>query len=69
MINYVEHDVPGGSPVKMWTKNVRIEDEAIAQMKNVAMLPIIHKHVAKFFICAIASSSMRTFLVHIFTGD
>ncbi|MEL7048152.1 MAG: DUF6653 family protein, partial [Pseudomonadota bacterium] len=46
MTNYVEHDVPGGSPLKMWTKNVRIEDEAIAQMKNVAMLPIIHKHVA-----------------------
>ncbi|MEO1206442.1 MAG: RtcB family protein [Pseudomonadota bacterium] len=46
MTNYNEIDVPGGSPLKMWTKNVRIEDVAIAQMKNVAMLPIIHKHVA-----------------------
>ena len=39
-------DVPGGSPLKMWTKNVLIEDVAIKQMQNVAMLPFIHKHVA-----------------------
>lgn len=39
-------DVPGGSPLKMWTKNVQIEDAAIEQMANVARLPIIHKHVA-----------------------
>jgi tRNA-splicing ligase RtcB len=30
----------------MWTKNVQIDDTAIEQMKNVAMLPFIHKHVA-----------------------
>ena len=30
-------DVPGGSPLKMWTKNVLIEDVAIKQMQNVAM--------------------------------
>ena len=46
MSGYEEHNVPGGAPLKMWTKNVQIGDEAIAQMKNVAMLPIIHKHVA-----------------------
>lgn len=46
MSGHEEHEVPGGAPLKMWTKNVQIEDEAIAQMKNVAMLPIIHKHVA-----------------------
>ncbi len=46
MSGFEEYDVPGGAPLKMWTKNVQIEDEAIAQMKNVAMLPIIHKHVA-----------------------
>jgi tRNA-splicing ligase RtcB len=46
MSGHEEHEVPGGAPLKMWTKNVQIEDAAIAQMKNVAMLPIIHKHVA-----------------------
>lgn len=46
MSNYENIDVPGGSPLKMWTKNVLIDDTAIEQMKNVAMLPFIHKHVA-----------------------
>lgn len=46
MPDYNEIDVPGGSPLKMWTKNVQIDDAAIQQMKNVAMLPFIHKHVA-----------------------
>ncbi|MEQ8824885.1 MAG: RtcB family protein [Filomicrobium sp.] len=39
-------NVEGGAPLKMWTKNVKIEDVAIKQMENVAKLPIIHKHVA-----------------------
>lgn len=39
-------EVEGGSPLKMWTRNVLIEDAAIDQMKNVARLPIIHRHVA-----------------------
>ena len=46
MSNYENIDVPGGSPLKMWTKNVLIDDTAIEQMRNVAMLPFIHKHVA-----------------------
>ncbi len=46
MGNFDTIDVPGGSPLKMWTKNVLIEDVAIQQMQNVAMLPFIHKHVA-----------------------
>jgi len=46
MSGYDEIAVAGGAPLKMWTKNVQIEDEAIAQMKNVARLPIVHKHVA-----------------------
>ncbi|MGH1418337.1 MAG: RtcB family protein [Hyphomicrobiaceae bacterium] len=46
MGGYEEHDVPGGAPLKMWTKNVLIEDAAIQQMKNVAKLAFIHKHVA-----------------------
>jgi len=46
MTNFNNIEVPGGSPLKMWTKNVLIDDVAIEQMKNVARLPCIHKHVA-----------------------
>lgn len=35
-----------GVPVKSWTRGVPIEDEARAQLRNVASLPFIHKHVA-----------------------
>ncbi|MEM9137695.1 MAG: RtcB family protein [Cyanobacteria bacterium P01_F01_bin.42] len=37
---------PGYRPIKAWVKGVSIEDEAIAQLKNVASLPFIHHHVA-----------------------
>ncbi|HUS97051.1 MAG TPA: RtcB family protein [Hyphomicrobiaceae bacterium] len=43
---YITHLVPGGTPIKMWTKGVQIGDEAIKQMENVARLPIIHGHVS-----------------------
>lgn len=33
-------------PIKGWTKGVQVEDEALAQLKNLASLPFIHKHVA-----------------------
>ena len=46
MSGFEFHEVKGGSPLKMWTKNVKIEDAAIKQMRNVAMLPFIHRHVA-----------------------
>ncbi len=46
MSGYNEYAVENGVPLKMWTKNVLIDDAAIGQMRNVAMLPIIHKHVA-----------------------
>ena len=46
MSGYEELEVEGGSAIKMWTQNVHIDDDAIDQMKNVARLPIIHKHVA-----------------------
>jgi len=46
MSTFESIEVPGGSPLKMWTQNVQIEDAAIEQMKNVAMLPFIHSHVA-----------------------
>lgn len=34
------------APVKSWTKGVPIEPQAIEQLRNVAALPFIHKHVA-----------------------
>ena len=46
MSGYEEIEVQGGSPLKMWTQNVLIEDAAVDQMRNVARLPIIHGHVA-----------------------
>lgn len=45
-MNYKQHEVPGGVPVKMWTNGVPIEDEAIKQLENSARLPIVFKHVA-----------------------
>jgi tRNA-splicing ligase RtcB len=46
MSDFDELNVSGGAPVKMWTRNVAIDDDAIEQMCNVARLPIIHRHVA-----------------------
>jgi len=34
------------APIKMWTNGVPVEDQAAAQLRNVASLPFIHKHVA-----------------------
>lgn len=34
------------SPIKMWTNGVPVEDQAAGQLRNVASLPFIHKHVA-----------------------
>lgn len=33
-------------PIKMWTNGVPVEDQATVQLRNVASLPFIHKHVA-----------------------
>ena len=43
--NYIYHETEG-VPVKTWTKGVPVEDSALAQLRNVAALPFIHKHVA-----------------------
>lgn len=34
------------SPVKMWTRGVQVETQALAQVLNVARMPFIYKHVA-----------------------
>lgn len=39
-------DTSQRAPIKMWTNGVPIEDQAAAQIRNVATLPFIHKHVA-----------------------
>jgi tRNA-splicing ligase RtcB len=44
--NYIEEAVPGGVPVKLWTRNVPVEDEARRQLANAARLPIVFKHIA-----------------------
>jgi tRNA-splicing ligase RtcB len=44
--NYDEQIVPGGVPVKMWTRGVPVEDEAKRQLANAARLPIVFKHIA-----------------------
>ncbi len=36
----------GGVPIKAWVKGVKLEAKAEAQLRNVAMLPIVHKWVA-----------------------
>ena len=33
-------------PIKMWTAGVPVEDSAMQQLRNVAALPFVHKHVA-----------------------
>jgi tRNA-splicing ligase RtcB len=34
------------APIKAWTRGVQIEESAMAQLRNVASLPFIHRHVA-----------------------
>ncbi|MEX1994253.1 MAG: RtcB family protein [Steroidobacteraceae bacterium] len=39
-------EVPGGRPVKMWTRGVPVEDGARAQLANTARMPFVFRHVA-----------------------
>lgn len=45
-MNYQQHEVTGGVPVKMWTNGVPVEAQALKQLENSARLPIVFKHVA-----------------------
>ncbi len=40
------YEATDGAPIKHWTRGVQLEDEARKQLRNVASLPFIHKHVA-----------------------
>lgn len=44
--SYEQQDVPGGVPVKLWTRGVPVEDEARRQLANAARLPVAFHHVA-----------------------
>jgi tRNA-splicing ligase RtcB len=44
--NHEIMNVPGGRPVRMWTRGVPVEEEARQQLANVARLPFVFRHVA-----------------------
>jgi tRNA-splicing ligase RtcB len=41
-----EHIETGRAPIKAWIRGVVADDKAIQQLRNVALLPIVHGHVA-----------------------
>lgn len=40
------HIATPGVPIKAWVDGVNVDDNAIAQLRNVAQLPVVHGHVA-----------------------
>ncbi|RNF82026.1 RtcB family protein [Montanilutibacter psychrotolerans] len=44
--NYNVINEPGSVPIKLWTRGVPLEDEARAQLQNIAKLPFIHRWIA-----------------------
>src|SRR5262252_3360320 len=44
--HYIEEQVAGGVPIRMWTRGVPVEDEARRQLANAARLPIVFRHIA-----------------------
>jgi tRNA-splicing ligase RtcB (3'-phosphate/5'-hydroxy nucleic acid ligase) len=46
MGNYNFIPVDGGVPIKAWTKGVPVDPTAVQQLKNVAGLPFVFRHVA-----------------------
>jgi tRNA-splicing ligase RtcB len=44
--NPIHQDVPGGVPLKMWTRGVPVEDAALHQLENAARLPVVFRHIA-----------------------
>jgi tRNA-splicing ligase RtcB (3'-phosphate/5'-hydroxy nucleic acid ligase) len=43
---YIEEAVPGGVPIKLWTRGVPVEAQARQQLINAARLPVVFKHIA-----------------------
>ncbi len=46
MVNFTYIPVENGSAIKVWNKGVDIADNAMEQLRNVARLPFIHRHVS-----------------------
>jgi tRNA-splicing ligase RtcB len=44
--NYDEEAIPGGVPVKMWTRGVPVDEGARRQLANAARLPVVFRHIA-----------------------
>ncbi|MEO8374947.1 MAG: RtcB family protein, partial [Sphingomonas bacterium] len=44
--NFDYQHVPGGVPIKMWTRGVPVDDKARAQLARAAQMPFVFKHVA-----------------------
>ena len=42
----LHEDIPGGVPLKLWTRGVPVEDEARRQLAHAARLPIVFHHIA-----------------------
>ena len=43
---FIEAPIPGGVPLKMWTRGVPVDDGAVKQLTNAARLPVVFKHIA-----------------------
>ena len=44
-IGYI-YEKTEGKPIKHWTRGVQLEDSAHEQLRNIAKMPFIHKHIA-----------------------
>ena len=43
---YLQEPVPGGVPLKLWTRGVPVEPQAKQQLANAARLPVVFRHIA-----------------------
>lgn len=46
MSKFIFDQQMGGAPIKHWTQGVHLEESAHQQLRNIAKMPFIHKHVA-----------------------
>lgn len=44
--NYIPYAELGHVPIKAWVRGVQLDDKALGQLRNVAGMPFVHKHVA-----------------------
>ena len=46
MEQHKQLETPGGVPIKAWIEGVPVEAEALNQLRNLARMPFVHRHVA-----------------------